>query len=157
MKYWVGVAGTSDDPLPDDWRPKVAEWEKRHGLAHFFSRPPSVRAGDRLVMYATGSPRQFGVGRFFAIREVISNPEPSGRKRWPWKVRLRDVVTGPNLERCPTIEEIGVGPKSVRRQTHIKLDREAGLLAEELLSRSSSTASGRLVSLWKHEVSPRRR
>jgi hypothetical protein len=136
MKYWVGVVGTSDDPLPNNWRPRVAEWEKHHGLAHFFWRPPTVRAGDRMVMYATGSPGQFGAGRFFAVREVIADPEPSGRSRWPWKVALRDVITGPDLERCPTIDEIGVGPKSVRRQTHIRLNEESGLLAERLLARA---------------------
>ena len=61
-------------------------------------------------------------------------------RAWPWKVRVRDIVTGPDLAHCPTIDEIGVGAKSLRRHTHIKLDKDAGVLAETLLDRANQRA-----------------
>ena len=56
--------------------------------------------------------------------------------RWPWKLSLREIVGGPELERCPSIDQIGVEAKSIRRQSHIRLDEKAGILAEELLKRA---------------------
>jgi hypothetical protein len=88
-------------------------------------------------MYASGSPGRFGAGRFFQVREVLSDPQPSGHERWPWQVLVREIIGGPELERCPTIDEIGVETKSIRRQSHIRLDESAGILAEELLERAT--------------------
>ena len=102
-----------------------------------FAVKPRIRPGDRLVMYASGTPTRLGAGRFFAVREAIADPEPSSHERWAWKVKVRDVKVGPNLPQCPTIDQIGVRPKSLRRHTHIKLDSDAGKLAESLLERAN--------------------
>jgi hypothetical protein len=136
LRYWIAVAGTNDRPLENDWRSRQAVWVGAQEHVHLFSRRPRISVGDRLVMYASGSPGRFGAGRFFAVREVVSDPEPSGHERWPWKLAVREVVGGPNLDRCPTIDEIDVAAKSLRRQSHIHLDESAGVLAEELLERS---------------------
>ncbi len=137
MRYWVAVTGTLDDPLPDEWRVRWAKWKQAQGPVHMFTIRPTIRTGDRLVMYATGTPMRLGAGRFYAVRAVVSDPEPVVHERWAWKVELRDVVAGPDLPHCPTIEEIGVGAKSLRRHTHIKLDKDAGTLAEALLERAN--------------------
>jgi hypothetical protein len=134
----MAVAGTLDRPLDNDWRTRQAQWVGNQGSVQMFSRKPRIQVGDRLVMYASGSPGRFGAGRFFAVREVMSDPMPSGHERWPWKLEVHEVVTGPNLDRCPTIDQIDVAAKSVRRQSHIQLDGAAGLLAEELLERAQT-------------------
>ena len=75
------------------------------------------------------------------MREVVSDPEASSDGRWPWLVKYREIVGGPDLPHCPTIDEIGVSATSLRRQTHIKLDAQAGLLAEHLLERATEDHS----------------
>jgi hypothetical protein len=130
----MAVAGTLDRPLDNDWRTRQAQWDGNQGTVQMFSRRPRIRLGDRLVMYASGSPGRFGAGRFFAVREVESDPMPTQHERWPWKLAVREIIGGPNLDHCPTIEEIGVAARSVRRQSHIHLDEAAGILAEELLN-----------------------
>ena len=137
MRYWIAVAGTAERPLENHWRSQQARWEGNQGNVHMFRSRPRIREGDRLVMYASGSPGRFGAGRFFAVREVVSDPQPSGHERWPWKLSVREIVSGPELERCPTIEQIDVEAKSVRRQSHIRLEESAGVLAEELLEQES--------------------
>jgi hypothetical protein len=134
--YWMAVSGTVESPLPDAWRDSVDEWQKAHGPVHMFTVRPKVHAGDRLVMYASGTPGRLGAGRIFAVREVVSDPETSTDGRWPWLVNYREVVSGPDLPQCPTIDEIGVSATSLRRQTHIKLDTQTGVLAERLLERA---------------------
>jgi hypothetical protein len=129
----MAVAGTLGDPLPDEWFVRAAEWTRRWGAVHMFSVQPTVRPGDRLVMYASGTPQRLGAGRFFAVREAVAAPEPSVHERWPWMVKVRDVIAGPDLPHCPSIEEIGVLPTSLRRHTHIKLASVAGGRAEALL------------------------
>ena len=141
MRYWVAVTGTGDDPLPDEWRVRRAQWEEAEGPVHRFTQRPRIRAGDRLVMYASGTPTRLGVGRFYAVREVVSDPEPSAHERWAWMVQLRDIVTGPDLQHCPTIDEIGVGATSLRRHTHITLDENAGTLAETLIEHANQRAT----------------
>jgi hypothetical protein len=143
MRYWMAVTGTLDDPLPDGWRGRKAQWEADQGPVHMFTRRPRIRAGDRLVVYATGTPGRLGAGRFYAVQDVISDPEPIEHDRWSWKVTVSDVITGPDLPDCPTIDEIGVSPKSLRRHTHIKLEEEAGTLAETLLERANLPADER--------------
>ena len=135
-RYWMAVSGTLGSPLPDEWRYRVDEWQKAHGPVHMFTVRPNVRAGDRLVMYASGTPGRLGAGRVFAVREVVSDPEASADDRWPWLVRCREIVGGPDLPHCPTIDEIGVSATSLRRHTHIKLEAQAGILAEHLLERA---------------------
>lgn len=99
-----------------------------------FPRRPSIRAGDRLVLYAAGSPAAFGAGRFYAVVEVLADPRPGPVQRWPWEVPTAIIIAGPRLERCPTLDEIGVKSTSVRRHSHIRLSDEQGHRAEELLS-----------------------
>jgi hypothetical protein len=136
VKYWIAVAGTGERPLENDWQAEYAKWAGNQGDVHMFPRRPRIGIGDRLVMYASGSPGRFGAGRIFAVREVVSDPEQSGNQRWPWKLGVQDVVAGPELERCPSIDEIGVKASSLRHQSHIHLDERTGMLAEELLERA---------------------
>jgi len=86
-----------------------------------------MRRGDRLIFYAAGSAKAFGEGRVYAVAEVLSDkPEPSQHERWPWLVRSRILSGVPLLSQAPTLSDIGVSPKSVRRQSHIRLSDEQG-------------------------------
>ena len=139
----MAVSGTLESPLPDEWHARADTWRKTHGSVHMFTLRPRIRAGDRLVMYASGTPSRLGAGRIFAVRAVVADPEPSTHDRWPWQVAVHEVISGPDLPHCPTINQIGVEPKSLRRHTHIKLAHDAGVRAEELIEGSAAAlASG---------------
>lgn len=102
--------------------------------------------GDRLVMYAVGSPGYFEEGRFFAIYEVVSDPEPSPHPRWPWMVMAPLILSGPTLKHCPKITDIDMERRSIRQQSHIHLTPDQGRRAEELIARAAER-HGALVNL----------
>jgi hypothetical protein len=133
----MAVAGTGKRPLHNNWRAPQAQWAGNPGDVHRSSSRPTIRVGDRLVMYACGSQRFGGAGRFFAVREVESEPVPNDVGTWHWELALREVIGGPDLDRCPTIDQIGVAAISLRNKSYIRLkDAAAGPLAEQLLTKA---------------------
>jgi hypothetical protein len=85
-------------------------------------------------MYAAGSPSRFGAGRFFAVREVVSGPTASKIGQWSWELAVREIVSVPLLEQCPTVDKIGVEARAVKGKSYIRLKNQAaGPLAEDLL------------------------
>jgi hypothetical protein len=143
MGYWLKVAGTGENPFDrGDWAARHQSWRNSHGVAEMFPRRPRVTAGDRLIMYAAGSHLNFREGRIYAVQEVLSEPEPSGNERWRWQVSSRMITPGPRLEHCPTITDIDVERRSVRRQSHIRLTEDQGRRAEELISRAAEQHGG---------------
>jgi hypothetical protein len=138
MRYWLRISGTNENPEAADWQAQASNSRRKRGDVSMFSRRPRIGVGDRLVLYAAGSPAAFGVGRFYAIVEVAGNPRPSSHERWPWEVPTTMVIAGPRLERCPTIDQIELKSTSVRRQSHIRLTDEQGRHAEELLAATKS-------------------
>jgi hypothetical protein len=71
--------------------------------------------------------------RVFAIAEVVSEPRPSGHERWPWEVAMEALVVVPHLENAPPIEAIGVAPRSMSQQSHIRLTERQYALAVEAI------------------------
>ena len=65
MRYWLKVSGTREDPFDADWQ------ARDNGVRSFFKRRPIISQGDRLVLYAAGSPARFGAGRIYAVVEVF--------------------------------------------------------------------------------------
>jgi hypothetical protein len=99
-----------------------------------FAKRPSIRAGDRLVVYAAGSAAEYGEGRFLAVEEVVSSePEPSGHERWRWQMRTRPLAWVEDLSRAPALREIGVSAKSLRQHSHIRLGDDQGRTALRLI------------------------
>src|SRR4051812_13000108 len=121
MAYWLKSAGTAEAPLGANWYSGGRSWRERWGNAQMFSRRPKVKAGDRLVMYAVGSPGLFREGRIFAVMGVTAEPEPSAHDRWPWQVEAVMLIPGPRLTSCPTIVDIDVERTSLSQQSHITL------------------------------------
>ena len=71
------------------------------------------------------------------MEEVVSEePEPGGHERWPWVVRVRELVSVPRLSLAPELREIGVSPRSLSQHSHIRLPTDSGRLAERLIRRS---------------------
>jgi hypothetical protein len=83
--------------------------------------------GDRLVLYASVWKRVFGVA------EVTSEPANDGAPRWPWWVAIEPLIVVPHLENAPPVEAIGVPPRSMSQQSHIRLTPRQYDLAVEAL------------------------
>lgn len=128
MQYWIRVAGTGRSPIPfDDWRGALARWEAARGPGGHFSRRPTIRAGDRLVVYAARH------GRIFRVEEATADPLPCGHERWPWRVPARELCAVPHLSLAPFVEDIGVPRRSISQHSHIRITEAQGRHAEELL------------------------
>jgi hypothetical protein len=138
VRYWLKLNGTGDSPYEDgDWASRRAGWFRRYGEVSMFPRVPRIEAGDRLIDYAVGSHDAFGEGRIFAVTAVLGDPEQSPHERWPVQVRTRVLIAGPSLGFCPTIADIGVNRRSLGRHSHIRLTREQGERAEELIAEAA--------------------
>jgi hypothetical protein len=138
-RWFIKVTGTGETPFDtDDWRPRLASWRREQGPRSAFPRRPRIFRGDRLVNYAAGSMRAFGSARIYAVEEVLSEePEPGPHPRWPWTVEVRELVAVDLLSYAPAIEDIGVAPRSLSQQSHIRLTDEQGALAERLIERAA--------------------
>ena len=87
-----------------------------------------------MMAYPISAPGKIGKGRVFSLLEVTSEPEPGEHERWSWIVGVRYLASVPLLSLSPTLDDIGVSPMSVRRQSHIRLSPEQGRRAEELIT-----------------------
>src|SRR4051794_773291 len=135
VTWWIKVAGTGEAGYTQErWDERRKRMRTEGSGPSLFPKRPRIRAGDRLVVYASGSAVQYGEARFVAIEEVLSEePEPSGHDRWPWRLRTRLVLAIHDLAHAPALREIGVSPKSLRQHSHIRLARDQGAAALELL------------------------
>jgi hypothetical protein len=131
--HWLKAVGHAKGPLPEAWLAdprRAAARLTRTG----FPRRPRMAPGDRLVLYASVWKR------VFALAEVTSEPSdaapPGGAPRsarWPWWVAIEPLVVVPHLENAPPVEAIGVPPRSMSQQSHIRLTPGQYALAVEAL------------------------
>jgi len=123
--------GTGAEPLSDRWL--------QHGSSLLdpgitaFPRRPRMAPGDRLILYASGWRRIFG------IADVLSEPttavaSPANSTRWPWSVAVELLLIVPLLANAPPVEAIGVSPRSMSQQSHIRLEPRHLECAAEALS-----------------------
>ena len=120
--------GTGAAPLADDWLRAGSRLVSPGTTA--FARRPRIASGDRLVLYASGWRRVFGVA------EVVSQPSVAapGSARWPWSVEVELLLVVPLLSNAPPVEAIGVAPRSMSQHSHIRLDARHLELAVEALA-----------------------
>jgi hypothetical protein len=124
VSWWLLIAGTGERPYTEADR-------RRRPPRHRFPRRPRIEQGDRLVVYAAGSAREYGEGRIFAIEESLSEePEPSGHDRWSWEIATRRLASAPSLALAPTLRDIAVSTRSLGRHSHLRLTDRQGELAE---------------------------
>jgi hypothetical protein len=122
--YWLKAVGHARGPLQEDWFAQRPELLRRTG----FPRRPRIEPGDRLVLYASVW------RRVFAAVQVIGPPEPRDHPRWPWTVAIEPLLVVPALDAAPPVEAIGVAPRSMSQQSHIRLRAEHYDLAVEALA-----------------------
>jgi hypothetical protein len=120
--------GTGTAPMVDHWL-AAGSWLIDPGRTAF-PRRPRMSSGDRLVLYASVWQRIFG------IAEVISEPTDADpiAARWPWSVQVELLVVVPVLSNAPPVEAIGVAPRSMSQQSHIRLEQRHLDLAVEALA-----------------------
>jgi hypothetical protein len=130
--YWLKAIGHARGPLAEDWLDSRAELLRRTG----FPRRPRIVPGDRLVLYASVW------RRVFAAAEVVGEPEERDHPRWPWTVAIETLLLVPVLDAAPPVEAIGVAPRSMSQQSHIRIDREHYERAVEALASVAAAQSG---------------
>ena len=128
MRAFLKAHGTAQAPLDDLWLQAGSRLldPGRTG----FPRRPRMEPGDRLVLYACGWRRIFGIAEVTgepALADAIS-------PRWPWTVAVELLVVVPVLSNAPPVEAIGVAPRSMRQQSHIRLEERHLSLAVEALA-----------------------
>ena len=71
----------------------------------------------------------------FAVVEVVAEPALEGTTaRWPWTVDVEPLLVVARLENAPPVEAIGVAPRSMSQQSHIRLTPEQFERAVEALA-----------------------
>jgi hypothetical protein len=87
--------------------------------AHSSTRRPSIRAGDRAILYAAG----WQV--VFAAAEIVGDPEHDpARTRWAWRFPIRPLLAVRDLREAPPVEAAGVFPRSLGRHSYVRLTAE---------------------------------
>jgi hypothetical protein len=123
--HWLKAVGHARGPLPARWVEEGRTGVVREGG---FPRRPRVRDGDRLVLYASVWQRVFG------IVEAVGEPYAVDHPRWPWRIEVEPLLVVPDLDLAPPVQAIGVAPRSMSQQSHIRLDGDHYERAVEALS-----------------------
>jgi hypothetical protein len=124
VSHWLKAIGHARGPLREDWLAERAELLRTTG----FPRRPRIVPGDRLVLYASVW------RRVFAVCEVTGEPERRDHPRWPWTVAIETLLLVPALDAAPPVEAIGVAPRSMSQQSHIRIGAEHYARAVEALA-----------------------
>ena len=128
MTAFLKAHGTGSAPRPDHWLAAGSRLVTPGRTG--FPRRPRIDAGDRLVLYASGWKCVFGVA------EVVGSPaldETAPSARWPWSVAIELLVVVPLLSNAPPVEAIGVAPRSMSQQSHIRITEGQYALAVEAI------------------------
>lgn len=118
MKFWLKSIGAADHTLDNDWLDERYDLLDRIRFAKN-KRPSGVSIGDRLVLYAAGWERFYGIA-------VVTSPEAEedlAEERWPWVLDVEVPLVVPRLTMAPRLEEMDVATTSVRQQSHIELTK----------------------------------
>ncbi len=123
--------GTGARPLPDRWLHAESSLVRPGRSA--FPRRPRMAPGDRLLLYASGWRCVFGVAEVLG-EPSTDVPSPADPARWPWSVAVELLIVVPLLSNAPPVEAIGVSPRSMSQQSHIRLEPRHLELALEALA-----------------------
>jgi hypothetical protein len=118
MNYWLKSIGSAGDELDGNWLRSRRDLLDQVRFATN-KRPSGIARGDRLVLYAAGWERFYGV----AIVTSTESREDPREKRWPWVLDVTVPLVVPKLELAPRLHEMSVASTSVRQQSHIALTR----------------------------------
>jgi hypothetical protein len=129
LTSWLKALGHARGPLPARWLEDGSLRSLRHTG---FPRRPRIAPGDRLVYYASVWQR------VFAIVEAADEPVAIEHPRWPWTVAVEPLLVVADLDVAPPVQAIGVFPRSMSQQSHIRLTPEQYERAVEALASVAS-------------------
>ena len=92
--YWLKISGDRSYSIKSDWRPDYDRWIQDRGQLTF-PRRPRIVPSDFLVLYASGSPKEFGEGKIYAVEIATTEPRCRDHERWNWLVETDLHVAGP--------------------------------------------------------------
>jgi hypothetical protein len=125
LTHWLKALGHARGPLPARW---LEDGTLRSLRSTGFPRRPRIAPGDRLVYYASVWQR------VFAIVEAVDEPAAVEHPRWPWAVAVEPLLVVADLDIAPPVQAIGVFPRSMSQQSHIRLTVEQYERAVEALA-----------------------
>ena len=127
MSHWLKTLGRAGWSLPDAW---LEDGGTSRLQRTAFPRRPRMAPGDRLVYYAAGWKA------VFALVEATTSPtdEDPPWPRWPWTVAVEPLVVVPHLENAPPVEAMGIPPRSMSQQSHIRITPEQYARAVEAIA-----------------------
>ena len=111
----------------------------------FFTVAGPAAAKTKPQYYVSlGDSYAVGWQRLHGAVEVTGAPRndvdhPTDPTRWRWVVEVEPLLAMRLISRAPKLEEINVSTKSVRRQSHIRIDQETFESAVDLLIRHGAT------------------
>jgi len=125
--HWLKAIGHAKGPLPADW---IAQARTGSLVRTGFPRRPRIVPGDRLVYYASVWQR------VFALVEVTGEPTDADpvSERWPWTVTVSPLLLVPSLDDAPPVQALGVPPRSMSQQSHIRITPEQYARAVEAIA-----------------------
>jgi hypothetical protein len=125
VKTWLKLLGSSEHGMAETIVPQVLRLVR-------FPRRPSIRVGDKLVLYVLGFDRLFGIVEAFAPVRPGEGDNPWDR----WFLDVREVMSLP-YAKSPSLDAISVGGREIRKsisqQSHIQLRELEYRRAVELL------------------------
>ena len=124
MTYWLKMLGSSRGGMDESVVPLVLS-ELR------FPKKPSVRVGDKVVLYTLGHDKVFAIVEVFRPVERGEGPNPWDR----WRCEVRKVLVT-SYDRAPGLDALTSGRDlrtSIRQQSHIRLQDEEYERAVEAL------------------------
>jgi len=130
--HWLKAIGHARGPLPEAWLgdERAVTRVSRTG----FPRRPRMVPGDRLVLYASVWRRVFGIAEVTGEPTDAAPPGGVRSARWPWWVPVEPLVVVPHLDNAPPVQAIGVAPRSMSQQSHIRITAAQYALAVEALA-----------------------
>jgi len=141
---WLLVRGLGDRPLQ-------AEVDRDQIRSQSSTKRPSVRPGDRAILYASVWQAIYGVA------EVTGPPEhdPS-RTRWAWTYPIRPELIVGDLHDAPPVESAGIFPQSIWRHSHIRLthgqfETAAGMIAKAIVELGWDRIPDRFAA-WQAQI-----
>lgn len=138
-QFFLKSIGATTDKLGNDWL--TTGWGNQTDRTDLLDqvrfaknkRPTGVHAGDKLVFYAAGWERFFGIANVLSDEPYEHNLP--GEERWPWALDVETPLVVPRLDLAPFLSEIRVATTSVRQQSHIRLTEDQYRLALDALLR----------------------
>jgi len=129
--YWLKSIGSTSFPMVEDYLREPWGKGRLDILDHMrFSknkRPSGMSAGHKMVLYAAGHERIFGIATV-TTGEIYEQGEDT-EERWPWALDVQVPMLVSDLRIAPHLSAINVAPLSVRQQSYISLTAEQYALA----------------------------